>query len=90
MLRSAHNMTLHHALHCIEMSISSDFGDQMQEHNTKECNDGISVHPSIMLHCDECQREGNAMQCMVQRHTVNQSFRLQHHIHTYFFFFSLF
>ena len=43
---------------------SNFFCDQMKD-NTKERLDRIRVYSSVVLHCDECQREGDAMQYMV-------------------------
>ena len=43
----------------------------MQECNTKEHEDRIRVYPSVALHCDECQREGDATQRKPLHHIMN-------------------
>ena len=57
---------------CIIKIFSNFFCDQMQGHNAKERLDRIRVYSSVVLHCDECQCEGDATQHMVQRHIVNR------------------
>ena len=48
------------------IKIFSDFFcDQTQGRNAKEHKDRTRVYSSVVLRCDECQREGDAMQYMV-------------------------
>ena len=52
------------------------FGDQMQEHNTEECNDRIRVCPCVLLHCGHYQHERDTTQRGTLRPIVNQTLDL--------------
>ena len=41
------------------------FSDQTQGRNANERKDRIRVYSCVVLRCNECQREGDAMQHMV-------------------------